>query len=318
MTTKPMTAPLQLDPAANGPKIKTALPGPNARRGARQTTRNIFRRRIPVPYPLVAKSGRGIVITMSTANEFYDFSAGIAVTSTGHCHPEVVALCRNRRRTDSTCRHRFYYEELWSRWRSDFRRSHPMPGRTKFTTVTPARRRSSARSRLARYHTKRQNIIAFFGRVSWTHHGRVVADRLETAATGRRFGRSCRESPTFVIPMFIAAARAARRMLDRFCAWLRTLHREKLFKTTLPPEESGRDLCGAGAGRRRLRGRADYFHCKSCGASCESSRILLVLDEVQSGVGRTGSVGRGAQPRRAGQLLHRQGNCIRHASRHHR
>ena len=45
-------------------------------------------------YPLVAKTGRGIVVTDVDGNEFFDFSAGIAVTSTGHCHPEVVAAIR--------------------------------------------------------------------------------------------------------------------------------------------------------------------------------------------------------------------------------
>jgi len=88
MTTKTMTA-------TAGPKIKTALPGPIAKRvlaGDQKYISPSYTR----SYPLVAKTGRGIVITDVDGNEFYDFSAGIAVTSTGHCHPHVVAAMQKQ------------------------------------------------------------------------------------------------------------------------------------------------------------------------------------------------------------------------------
>ena len=88
MTTKMMTATI-------GPKIKTALPGPNAKRvleGDEKYISPSYTR----SYPLVAKSGRGIVVTDVDGNEFFDFSAGIAVTSTGHCHPDVVAAIQRQ------------------------------------------------------------------------------------------------------------------------------------------------------------------------------------------------------------------------------
>src|ERR1700747_3278105 len=81
--------------ATIGPKIKTALPGPNAKRvleGDKQYISPSYTR----SYPLVAKSGRGIVVTDVDGNEFFDFSAGIAVTSTGHCHPHVVAAIQKQ------------------------------------------------------------------------------------------------------------------------------------------------------------------------------------------------------------------------------
>src|SRR5579859_5788484 len=80
---------------AFGPKIKTALPGPNAKRalaGDEKYVSPSYTR----SYPLVAMSGRGIVVTDVDGNEFFDFSAGIAVTSTGHCHPEVVAAIQKQ------------------------------------------------------------------------------------------------------------------------------------------------------------------------------------------------------------------------------
>ena len=86
MTTKTLTL---------GPKITTALPGPNARRilaGDEKFISPSYTR----SYPLVAKRGRGIVVEDTDGNEFFDFSAGIAVTSTGHCHPHVVAAIQKQ------------------------------------------------------------------------------------------------------------------------------------------------------------------------------------------------------------------------------
>ena len=83
-----------LTPVA-GPHIKTALPGPNARRildGDQRYISPSYTR----SYPLVAKRGRGVIIEDVDGNEFLDFSAGIAVTSTGHCHPEVVAAIQKQ------------------------------------------------------------------------------------------------------------------------------------------------------------------------------------------------------------------------------
>src|ERR1700716_527766 len=86
MTTKTLTA---------GPKLKTSIPGPNAKRvlaGDDQYISPSYTR----SYPLVAKRGRGVIIEDVDGNEFLDFSAGIAVASTGHCHPEVVAAIQKQ------------------------------------------------------------------------------------------------------------------------------------------------------------------------------------------------------------------------------
>src|ERR1051325_5836714 len=86
MTTKTLTV---------GPKIKPAIPGPNAKRIVAGDDK-IISPSYTRSYPLVAKRGRGVVIEDVDGNEFLDFSAGIAVTSTGHCHPEVVAAIREQ------------------------------------------------------------------------------------------------------------------------------------------------------------------------------------------------------------------------------
>ena len=78
-----------------GPKLITKLPGPKAQEALKRDERWIspsYTR----SYPLVARRGRGIVIEDVDGNEFFDMSAGIAVTSTGHCHPEVVAAIQKQ------------------------------------------------------------------------------------------------------------------------------------------------------------------------------------------------------------------------------
>ena len=78
-----------------GPNIKTALPGPNAKKAIEADNKWIspsYTR----SYPLVAKRGRGALVEDVDGNEFLDFAAGIAVTSTGHCHPEVVAAIQKQ------------------------------------------------------------------------------------------------------------------------------------------------------------------------------------------------------------------------------
>src|SRR5437868_14201793 len=78
-----------------GPKIKTKLPGPKAQAVLEGDARYIspsYTR----SYPLVAKRGRGVIVEDVDGNEFLDFSAGIAVCSTGHCHPKVVAAIQKQ------------------------------------------------------------------------------------------------------------------------------------------------------------------------------------------------------------------------------
>src|SRR5260221_12640205 len=90
-----MPANTMTTPTVTGPKIKTALPGPNAKlvlEGDERLISPSYTR----SYPMVAKRGRGIVVEDVDGNEFFDFSAGIAVTSTGHCHPEVVAAIQKQ------------------------------------------------------------------------------------------------------------------------------------------------------------------------------------------------------------------------------
>ena len=78
-----------------GPKLVCPLPGPKARAAVEADDR-LISPSYTRSYPLVAKRGRGVRVEDVDGNEFLDFAAGIAVVSTGHCHPEVVAAIQKQ------------------------------------------------------------------------------------------------------------------------------------------------------------------------------------------------------------------------------
>jgi len=78
-----------------GPKLVTPLPGPKARAVVAADDR-LISPSYTRSYPMVAKRGRGVRVEDVDGNEFLDFAAGIAVVSTGHCHPEVVAAIQKQ------------------------------------------------------------------------------------------------------------------------------------------------------------------------------------------------------------------------------
>ena len=81
--------------AQYGPKLVCALPGPKARVAIADDDR-LISPSYTRSYPLVVRRGRGCRLEDADGNEFLDFAAGIAVTSTGHCHPEVVAAIQKQ------------------------------------------------------------------------------------------------------------------------------------------------------------------------------------------------------------------------------
>jgi 4-aminobutyrate aminotransferase len=290
MTTDTMTAVAEKKIAASGssaagPKLKTAVPGPNAKRVLANDEKYIspsYTR----SYPLVAKSGRGIVVTDVDGNEFYDFSAGIAVTSTGHCHPDVVAAIQKQAGelihmsgTD------FYYEnmvELAER----LSKIAPMPGPHKFYYGNSGAEAIECALKLARYHTKRQNIIAFFG----AFHGRTMGALSLTASKPqqrRRFAPLVSGVTHVRYPDVYRGCVAGQQDADDFALGCARFIEEKLFKTTLPPEEVAAIFV------EPVQGEGGYVvaptvFMQELRRICDRHGILLVLDEVQSGIGRTG------------------------------
>src|SRR6202167_5606486 len=234
MTTKTMTA-TTAGPAAIGPKLKTALPGPNPKRVLARDQQYIspsYTR----SFPLGEKSGRGIVGTGVGGNEFYDFSAGIAVTSTGHCHPDVVAAMQKQAAelihmsgTD------FYYESMVT-LAERLSKIAPMPGPHKIYYGNSGAEAIECALKLARYHTKRPNVIAFFG----AFHGRTMGALSLTASKPqqrRRFAPLVPGVTHIRYPDIYRGCEGGPQDPDAFALSCARFIEEKLFKTTMAPEE---------------------------------------------------------------------------------
>jgi 4-aminobutyrate aminotransferase len=278
MTTKTMTATV-------GPKLKTALPGPNAKRVLAGDD-TIISPSYTRSYPLVAKSGRGIVVTDVDGNEFFDFSAGIAVTSTGHCHPDVVAAIQKQAGelihmsgTD------FYYESM-VQLAERLSKIAPMRGPHRVYYGNSGAEAVECALKLARYHTKRQNVIAFFG----AFHGRTMGAVSLTASKPQQHRRFAPFVPGVThirYPDVYRGCSGGAQEAEAFALGCARFLEEKLFKTTLPPEEVAAIFV------EPIQGEGGYVvaptpFMQELRRICDRHGILLVADEVQSGIGRTG------------------------------
>ncbi|MGA7081337.1 MAG: acetyl ornithine aminotransferase family protein [Terriglobales bacterium] len=276
MTTKTLTI---------GPKLKTAIPGPNARRilaGDEKYISPSYTR----SYPMVARRGRGIVVEDVDGNEFFDFSAGIAVTSTGHCHPEVVAAIQKQAAelihmsgTD------FYYEGMVT-LAERLSKIAPMPGPHKFYYGNSGAEAIEGALKLARYHTKRQHIIAFLG----AFHGRTMGALSLTASKPqqkRRFSPMVPGVTHVRYPDVYRGCVGGSQDAEKFALGCARYIEDKLFKTVLAPEEVAAIFV------EPIQGEGGYvvaptIFMQELRRICDKHGILLVVDEVQSGIGRTG------------------------------
>jgi 4-aminobutyrate aminotransferase len=268
-----------------GPKIKTALPGPNAKRilsGDEKYISPSYTR----SYPLVAKQGRGIVVTDVDGNEFFDFSAGIAVTSTGHCHPDVVvAIQKQAGELIHMSGTDFYYENMVT-LAERLSKIAPMPGPHRIYYGNSGAEAIEAALKLARYHTKRQNVIAFFG----AFHGRTMGALSLTASKPqqkRRFGPGVPGVTHVRYPDVYRGCEGGAQDAEAFALGCARFIEDKLFKTILAPEEVAAIFV------EPVQGEGGYViaptvFMKELRRICDQYGILLVADEVQSGAGRTG------------------------------
>lgn len=262
-------------PLPRSPKLKTDLPGPNAcsliERDRAVTSPSYTR-----GYPLVVARGEGCMIEDVDGNVFLDLTAGIAVTNTGHCHPRVVAAIQAQASqlihmsgTD------FYYEpmvELAER----LAQQAPFPANEQGIRAKVFFSNSGAESlegalKLARYATGRSQVISFLG----AFHGRTYGAMSLTgskAVQRRGFG------PLLPGVTHIPYSHSG---LD----YLET----SLFPTMLPPTEVTAIVVEPIQGEGGYIVPEDGF-LERIRQICDRHGILMVVDEVQSGMGRTGKL----------------------------
>jgi 4-aminobutyrate aminotransferase len=264
------------------PNIHTALPGPKAQALLARDEQYMSPSYTRI-YPLVCARGSGAVIEDVDGNLFLDFTAGIAVTATGHCHPEVVAAIQDQAAklihmsgTD------FYYQPQIDLAQ---RLAEVAPGdspKRVFFTNSGAEALEAA-LKLARWHTGRSRAIAFFG----AFHGRTYG---AMSLSGSKLVHRRGFSPLVPDIHHVVFPRGCAQCEDAAagCACVRHIE-ETVLKRTAPPEEVAAFFV------EPIQGEGGY-HVSPPGflpalrELCDRYRILLVFDEVQSGMGRTGKM----------------------------
>lgn len=264
------------------PNVRTPLPGPN---GARMLARHeeFVSPSYTPAYPLFVERGSGAVIEDVDGNLFLDFTAGIAVTNAGHCHPEVVAAIQDQAAklihmsgTD------FYYRpqiDLAER----LAKVSPGPTPKKVFFCNSGAEALEGALKLARFHTNRNRVVAFFG----AFHGRTYG---AMSLSGSKLVHRRGFSPLVPDIHHVAFPRACPE--GGTCAGkchLITDIEDTIFKRTAPPDEVAAIFV------EPIQGEGGYHPIpRGCLVAlrelCNKHGILLVVDEVQSGMGRTGTV----------------------------
>ena len=267
------------------PEINTALPGPQARKLVRMDRKHVSPSYTRA-YPLVVDKASGLWINDVDGNLFLDFTSGIAVCATGHCHPRVVHAIKEQA------------ERLLHMSGTDFYYTSQIALAEKLSSLVPGRGTKrvyfgnsgaeavEAAFKLARWHTRRELNIAFFG----AFHGRTMGALSLTASKTIQKKHYYPFVPGITHIPYPYCYRCPYHLACPQCGlecvrWIE----ETLFRTTMPPEEVAAIFV------EPIQGEGGYivpppeFH-RELSKLAKKYGILYVADEVQTGMGRTGKM----------------------------
>ncbi|HTZ99269.1 MAG TPA: acetyl ornithine aminotransferase family protein [Candidatus Aquilonibacter sp.] len=265
------------------PQLITELPGPKA---AQIVARDhaALSPSYTRDYPLVAKTGRGAMVEDIDGNAFLDFAAGIAVVATGHCHPRVVAAIQKQAAelihmsgTD------FYYQGMVD-LAEKLASIAPGKGAKRVYFGNSGTEAIEAAMKLARYHTGRDKFIAFHG----CFHGRTMGSLSLTASKAvqrKKFGSLL--AGVFHTPYPNTYRGVGGGRPENAAADALANIEDEIFKRLVDPDEVAAIFIEPVQGEGGyLAAPAEFLQALE--RLCRKHGILLVADEVQSGMGRTG------------------------------
>jgi len=265
------------------PNIKTELPGPKARAIVERDKKSVspsYTR----DYPFVMARGEGAVVEDVDGNVFLDCAAGIAVNGTGHSHPDVVkAIVDQAHKFLHMSGTDFYYEPQ-VQVAEELASLVPIQGPVRSFFGNSGAEANEAALKLARYHTKRVNVIAFLG----SFHGRTMGALAATSSKfvqRRGFGpmmpgmyhapyANCYRCPVGLRPESCAAE----------CVGF---IEDQIMVHLVAPDEVAAILVEPIQGEGGYVVPEPQFH-QRLRELTKKHGILLIADEVQSGMGRTG------------------------------
>jgi len=267
------------------PHLVTPLPGPRARDWIRRDTGRVSPSYTRA-YPLVVERGEGASILDVDGNWFLDFTAGIAVCSTGHSHPEVVkAIAEQAARLIHMSGTDFYYSPQ-IQLAEEIASLVPTDGPVKVFFGNSGAEANEAAIKLARYHTGRQRILAFFG----SFHGRTMGALSLTASRAvQKRGFAPLVPGVEHVPYAYCYRCPVNRKVEDCDVECFGLATDFHFLRTVPPEEVAAIVIEV------VQGEGGYVvpPRKFLDRVQEVARqhgILIIADEVQSGMGRTGKM----------------------------
>jgi len=269
----------------NTPDIRTPLPGPRAKAIIDRDT-EVVSPSYTRSYPLVIERGSGAMVEDVDGNVFLDCAAGIAVNSTGHSHPDVVkAITEQAQKFLHMSGTDFYYEPQ-VRLAEELASVSPTDGGARSFFGNSGTEAIEACVKLSKYATGRQNIIAFLG----GFHGRTIGALSLTASKAiqrRGFGTlmpgvyHAPYADCYRCPLGLSQSNCAAECLDYL--------EDQIFMHLVSPDEVAAVVLEPIQGEGGYVVAPDQF-VQRLREITKANGILLVDDEVQSGMGRTGKM----------------------------
>ena len=252
------------------PDIVTELPGPRARAHI-DFDHAWTSPSLPRAYPIVPVRGEGCAVEDIDGNVFLDFAAGIAVNSTGHAHPRVVAAIAAQAAELIHFSASDFYLPIYARAAERLARIAPMTGHNRVFIGNSGAEAVEAGLKLARYHTRRQNVVAFLG----GFHGRTMGAVSLTASKAKYHAHFGPLLPGIYHVPFGSAG------LDEL--------EQRVFRRLMPADEFAAVIVEPiqGEGGYVIPDAAFFPRLREI---CDRHGMLLIADEVQSGAGRTGKM----------------------------
>lgn len=259
------------------------LPGPKARALVKRD-HSVVSSSYPRGYPFVMDYGKGTEVWDVDGNRFLDFAAGIAVVATGHSHPQVVKAIQDQAERFIHISSDFYHEK-WVELSEKFNQIAPFSEDAAVFLTNSGTESVEAAIKLARYHTGKSQLIGFLG----AFHGRTMGSITMTAS-----------KPVYhrgFFPLMNGVVHVP--FPDPYRPLLQTRSGESYGETIvryieeqilgriLPPEDVAGVLIEPIQGEGGYIVPADGFF-PALRDLCDRHDILLIADEVQSGMGRTG------------------------------
>jgi 4-aminobutyrate aminotransferase len=266
---------------ASNPHIKTELPGPKAR-AMLERDRPVSSPSYPRDYPFVMSHGRGTEVWDVDGNRFLDFMAGIAVCSTGHAHPKVVEAVKAAADKFLHISSDYWHENMTAL--TERLAQHAPLGEPVMSFLCQSGTESvEGAIKLARYVTGRPRFLGFLG----SFHGRTMGS---LAFTSSKYTQQKGFAPTMPGVTHVPYPNTYRPLFagnDQGKAVLDYIR--MLFERNVPPSEVAAILVEPVQGEGGYLVPPDGF-LAGLRALCDEHGILLIFDEVQSGVGRTGKM----------------------------